>query len=119
MKSMFFACAILALLLTGCGPSAEQVATMTAAAWTPTPPPPPPTPTATPVPYDLTASVTDESGSPIENADILFAQSGSENVFKTDAQGKFGWSNLAGRQKQRRLFTGQLLCQLHEAGCRE
>ena len=43
------------LVLSGCGPSAEQVATMTASAWTPTPPPPTPTPTATPVPYGLTA----------------------------------------------------------------
>jgi Carboxypeptidase regulatory-like domain/3-keto-disaccharide hydrolase len=99
MNSRMFVSCVLLLLLAGCGPSPEQVATMTAAAWTPTPPPtatPPPTPTETPVPYDLTARVMDENGAPIENADIFFAESGSENAFKTDAQGKFSWSNLPG-----------------------
>lgn len=92
--------ALLALLLSGCGPSAEQIATMTASAWTPTPPPPTPTPTATPVPYDLTAKVLDESDAPIAGADILFPQSGSEGIFKSDEAGQFKWSNLPGPDAQ-------------------
>ena len=87
---------LLALAVGGCGPSAEQIATMTAAAWTPTPPPPTPTPTATPVPYDLTATVLDESGAPIAGASIVLPQSGSEEPVVADASGQYKWSNLPG-----------------------
>jgi hypothetical protein len=87
---------LLALLLSSCGPSAEQIATMTASAWTPTPPPPTPTPTATPVPYGLTAIITDESGAPIPAASIVLPQSGSEDPVQADEAGKFTWPNLPG-----------------------
>ena len=51
-----------ALLLSACGPSAEQVATMTASAWTPTWTPSPtststPTPTSTPLPTSTPTSI--------------------------------------------------------------
>jgi Carboxypeptidase regulatory-like domain len=89
------------LLLSGCGPSAEEVATMTASAWTATPPPTPTptlTPTATPVPYDLTAKVTDEGGAPVAGADIIFPESGSSKPFVSDEAGQFEWTNLPGPQ---------------------
>jgi hypothetical protein len=89
------------LLLSGCGPSAEEVATMTASAWTPTPLPtatPTLTPTATPVPYNLTAKVTDESGSEIPAAEIIFPESGSGQPFTADEAGQFEWTNLPGPQ---------------------
>lgn len=41
---------IVSMIISGCGPSAEQVATMTAAAWTPTPLP---TSTSTPFPTQI------------------------------------------------------------------
>jgi hypothetical protein len=52
-----------ALLFAGCGPSEEEMATMTAAAWTPTPSPtlaPPPTSTNTPLPPTETPTPTVE-----------------------------------------------------------
>ncbi len=89
--------ALLALLLSGCGPSAEQIATMTASAWTPTPlPTATPPPTATPIPIDLNVKVTDETGAAIAGASIIFAESGSEKPVLTDEAGQFKWTNLAG-----------------------
>jgi len=88
-----------AFLLGACGPSPEQVATMTASAWTPTPVPtntPPPTPTATPVPYDLTIAVTDTNGSPIAGAHVVFPESGSDKPVMTDDAGRASWTNLNG-----------------------
>jgi hypothetical protein len=90
---------LLLIFLAGCGPSSEQVATMTAAAWTPTPKP---TATATstftptPIPYDLTASIVDESGAAIAGASINLPESGSEVAVVTDSTGKFSWTNLPG-----------------------
>lgn len=79
-------------LTAGCGPSAEQVATMTAAAWTPTPPP---SPTPTPLPYALTVHVQDESGTGLA-AEIVLAESGSEEAIRTDASGTYTWASVGG-----------------------
>jgi len=84
---------ILILMLAACGPSPEQIATMTASAWTPTPPP---TATPTPVPYDVNVSIVDANGAPISEASITFPESGNSSPVKSDAQGKFSWKNLAG-----------------------
>lgn len=90
---------ITVFLLGACGPSAEQIATMTASAWTPTPKPtstPPPTPTATPLPYDLTVTVTDTNGSPIAGAYVVFPESGNSDPVMTDEAGHAVWTNLNG-----------------------
>jgi len=78
---------ILVLTLGACGPSPEQIATMTASAWTPTPIP-------TLIPYDLIVTVTDEAGVPIAGAIIVLPESGSEEPVQTDEQGEYGWTNL-------------------------
>jgi hypothetical protein len=100
MKRLFvFMGIVFVLLLSACGPSPEQVATLTAAAWTPTPRPtatPLPTFTPTPIPYDLTVSVVDEAGAPVEGASIVFPESGSNEPVQVDATGKFSWNNLPG-----------------------
>jgi len=85
--------------MVACGPSPEQIATMTASAWTPTPKPtntPPPTPTATPLPYDLTVKVTDAEGNPIVGALIFFPMSGSDEPVAADDSGQAVWNNLKG-----------------------
>ena len=100
-QSFLFCTVILFLLLSGCGPSAEQQATMTASVWTPTPLPtatPTPTPTATPVPYDLTVSVVDEAGASIAGASITFPESGDGTPKQANDQGQYSWTNLAGEQ---------------------
>ena len=77
-KSLLAILLLLGLLASACGPSAEQIATMTASAWTSTPKPtstPEPTLTPTPMPYDLTVKVTDAGGSPIAGASVIFPQS--------------------------------------------
>lgn len=87
------------LLLVSCGPSPEQIATMTASAWTSTPPPtntPVPTATSTPVPYDLAVTIVDESGAPISGAGIVFPESGNGDAVLTNDQGQYIWSNLGG-----------------------
>jgi len=87
------------LFIAACGPSPEEIATQTAAAWTPTPVPtetPLPTATPTPVPIDLTAKIVDEQGSPIAGASIVFPQSGNGEVVAADDQGQFAWTNLPG-----------------------
>jgi hypothetical protein len=88
-----FCVVLMILLLTGCGLSQEEIATMTAAAWTPTPAP---TPTATPIPYDLTVHFADEGGSPLVGASIVLPESGSDNPVQTDASGAYTWTNLRG-----------------------
>ncbi len=95
MKYKYALCAtiVLFLLLSGCGPSAEQIATMTASAWTPTPLP---TATPTPLPYDLTVSVIDETGAPIAGASIVFPESGDGSPMQADDQGQYSWNNLGG-----------------------
>ncbi len=82
----------LLVLVSACGPSAEQSATMTAAAWTPTPLP---SPTPTPIPYGLTVHVTDEGGAGI-GAKIVLLESGSEEPVETDASGTFTWPSVNG-----------------------
>jgi hypothetical protein len=94
MKTWALALAILlALLLSSCGPTAAEIATMTAAAWTPTPPP---TPTATPIPYDLTVHIADESGAPVPGASIVIMESGSDRPVQVDASGVYTWNGLPG-----------------------
>lgn len=80
-------------IASSCAPSPEQIATMTAAAWTPTPPP---TPTPTPIPYDLTVHINDEVGTPIAGASIVLPESGSEAPVQTDASGVYTWTGLRG-----------------------
>lgn len=90
---------IAALTFTACGPSPEQIATMTASAWTPTPVPtntPVPTPTPTPVPYDLVVMISDSANAAIPGAGIVFPESGSEEPVMADASGKYSWMNLPG-----------------------
>ncbi|HEY5119487.1 MAG TPA: carboxypeptidase-like regulatory domain-containing protein, partial [Anaerolineales bacterium] len=102
MKTPFARLSILlvvTLLFTSCGPSPEQITTMTASAWTATPQPtstPTPTLTPTPIPYDLTISVVDEAGAPIAGATIVFPESGSSEPVTADATGKYNWTNLPG-----------------------
>ena len=87
------------ILLTACGPSAEQIATMTASAWTPTPRPtatPTITPSPTPIPYDLTVKVTDSDGNPITGASVVFPESGNGEPVAADDAGQAAWSNLNG-----------------------
>lgn len=89
----------LLIFASACGPSPEQIATMTASAWTPTPKPtstPMPTFTPTPVPYDLTITVTNADGDPIAGANVLFPESASDELFVADEMGQIVWSNLAG-----------------------
>ena len=90
---------VFAFMLGACGPSAEEIATMTASAWTPTPVPtstPPPTPTATPIPYDMTITVTDTNGNPIAGAYVVFPESGNSEPVMTDEAGRTTWTNLNG-----------------------
>jgi hypothetical protein len=93
MKRLFVTCGIafLTLWLTGCGPSAEEVATMTASAWTPTPLP---TATPTPVPYDLTLTIVDQDGSPISGTSVSFPESGDDAPLPVDEKGQITWKNL-------------------------
>lgn len=92
-KKLSFVIAIILLIFAGaCGPSPEQIATMTAAAWTPTPLP---TPTATPLPYDLTVKVTDAEGNPIMGANVLFPSVGGGRPFTTNEEGQVSWTDLS------------------------
>jgi hypothetical protein len=79
--------------LGGCGPSTQQIATMTASAWTPTPLP---TATPTPLPYDLTVTVIDEIGAPIAGASIVFPESGDGSPMQANDQGQYSWKDLPG-----------------------
>ncbi len=95
IKILLLAILIASFLLGACGPSPEQVATMTASAWTPTPKPtstPLPTPTATPIPYDLTVKVTDEQGDSISWASISLVELNLTPA--TDDSGQASWTNL-------------------------
>lgn len=94
MRFRHIVCMVAALfLVAGCAPpSAEQIATMTAAAWTPTPVP---SPTPTPIPYSLTVHVADESGAGIP-AKIVLVDSGSEVPVQTDASGVYTWPSVGG-----------------------
>ncbi len=94
MSAKYFRLAVpfaLFLLVAACGPSPEQIATMTASAWTPTPQP---SSTPTPIPYDLTVSIVDEASIPIAGASIIFPESGNAEPIIVDTTGKFTWMNL-------------------------
>lgn len=87
--------------LAACGPSAEEIATLTAAAWTPTPQPTPTAttpPTPTPIPYDLTFQVTDLEGNPLADVDVSIAELGADEsgTQTTDDLGEARWTNLPG-----------------------
>ena len=88
----------LILLIVSCGPSAEEIATMTASAWTqtPTPTPRPPSPTPTPIPIDVTVTIIDERGAPVAGASISFPESGNDTPVLTDEAGQVLWSDLPG-----------------------
>ena len=68
---------LVALSVTGCGPSEEEIAAMTAAAASPTPLPPTETPlptptfTPTPMPKDLTVKVVNDAGEPVSGAILM------------------------------------------------
>jgi hypothetical protein len=100
MKQIFVIALMAAiLLLAGCGPSAEEVATMTAAAWTATPLPtatPTLTPTATPIPYDVTVKIIDQDGNPIPGASVVLPESGEDSPVTADDGGQAAWNNLPG-----------------------
>ncbi len=81
----------LLIFLASCGPSPEEIATMTASAWTVTPTITP-SPTPTPIPYDLTLKVTDADGNAITGASVTLGD--SEPVL-TDENGTVTWTNLA------------------------
>jgi hypothetical protein len=91
-------------LLVGCGPSAEEQAStsaaLTAAAATNTPTPVPtdtPTPTATPVPYDLSLIVTGEGDIPVIGAVVaLVGTEGTSDTQLTDEVGQVFWYDLPG-----------------------
>jgi hypothetical protein len=85
----------LVLLVVACGPSPEQIATMTASVWTPTPNPtatPTVTPSPTPIPYDLNVNVTDKDGNPIPGAVVKLAE--LEQPQTADGNGQVVWMNL-------------------------
>jgi len=66
------------LLIVGCGPSAEESATMTAAA------------EPTPIPYDLSFTVTDQDGTTLLGASVEI--NGEAQI--TDESGETNWKNL-------------------------
>lgn len=95
------------IMMSGCGPSPEQIATQTAAAWTATPSPTPtplptstptPTPTPTPIPYDLEVKVSDSEGNPIAGSSVILAEFGEDDMASqpTDSAGSASWLDLPG-----------------------
>jgi hypothetical protein len=86
---------VLVVLMFACGPSPEQISTMTALAWTATPNPtatPTLTPSPTPIPYDLTVKVTDKDGNPITWAEVKLAEADQPKV--ADENGQVAWMSL-------------------------
>jgi len=92
---------LLTLLFSSCGPSAEEITAMTAAAASPTPAPPTATPvptatfTPTPLPFDLTLNIVDQDGEAIPGAVGLLSSldyADSERV--SDDNGMLTWANL-------------------------
>lgn len=94
-RNIFFAVWIGVVLIASCGPTEEEIATMTASAWTPTPTPTV-TPSPTPMPYDLTVTVTDAEGNPITGASAVFPESGNVEPVQVDGSGSVSWTNLHG-----------------------
>jgi hypothetical protein len=88
-------------LLVACGPSPEEIATMTAEAWTPTPlptntPTSTPTSTPTPIPYDVELQIQDKDGASIAAAQVQFmGTDGSQQEVKTtDDSGSIRWNDF-------------------------
>jgi hypothetical protein len=100
MKQIFVILVVaIILLMASCGPSPEEIASMTAAAWTSTPLPtatPTATFTPTPIPYDLTVKVTDQDGNPVIGASVSLPESGDDQPVVADDSGQVTWSNLPG-----------------------
>lgn len=97
-KCIFFWNLALILILASCGPSAQDISTMTASAWTSTPPPTP-LPTSTPLPpYDLTVIVLDELDVPLAGASLVFPESGDGTPVHVNDQGQYVWNDLGGNQ---------------------
>lgn len=107
LKRIWFIFTVLVFSLAACGPSPEQVATLTASAWTPTPVPtdtpvptatatplPTNTPTATPLPISLAVKIVDAGGSPVPGASIAYPESGAVEPFFADEAGQYSWSDL-------------------------
>ena len=92
-KSIFILFIIASLAISGCGSSPEEIATMTAEAWTPTPPP---TATATPIPDGLTVQITDQDGNPVAGASVVFPESGDDQPVVADSGGQVSWNDLPG-----------------------
>ncbi len=86
----------LIILTVSCGPSAEEISTMTASAWTPTPTQTPIPPSPTPIPIDVTVTIIDESGAPVAGASVSFPESGNDTPILTDGVGQVRWSDLQG-----------------------
>jgi len=95
---------IIAMLITGCGPTQEELAATsaaaTAAAATSTPtvtPTPTPTPTPTLVPHDLSILITGEGETPLEGVSVVLADVEREDGSQiTDDVGQVLWSDLPG-----------------------
>jgi hypothetical protein len=101
---------IVALAISACGPSEEELAATsaaeTAAAASPTPtitptptntPTSTPTPTPTPIPYDLSVLVADDEDAPIVEAIVVLAEISSEvGTQITDDAGQAIWTDLPG-----------------------
>lgn len=85
---------LIILLISACGPSAEEVATMTASAWTPTPLPTA-TPSPTPLPFDLIVKATDDLGNPIPRAVVALLESGKNQSLTANEAGSASWNNLS------------------------
>jgi len=79
------------ILIIGCGPSEQAIATMTASAWTPTPEP---TATPTPVPVDLEVTLQDTEGNPIIYDVSLAVLETGEDPVTVNKSGKAAYSNL-------------------------
>src|SRR5512143_3934343 len=92
-RTMAAIAATLMIMVSSCGPTADEIATMTASAWTPTPVP---TPTATPIPYDLTVHVMDGSGAPVPGTNGVTLETGGQAPLQADASGKLEWKGLPG-----------------------
>jgi hypothetical protein len=92
-KGNVFICVLMIgmLLLGGCGPSEEAIATMTASAWTPTPEP---TLTPTPMPFDLEVVLEGEGGESVFYGAYVAATEHEEVM--ADTGGKVELLNLPG-----------------------
>ena len=86
---------LLLFMIVSCGPTPEEIATMTAAAWTATPTQTStstPTLTPTPIPYAANISIIDEEGKPFAGAQIELAG----DILTSDENGLVSWENLPG-----------------------